>query len=128
MLDLSSIEGVVSDMDGVLWRGDAALPGVADMFDYLRQRAVPIVLATNNSSKSSAEYVDKLRHLGVRGLSERQIVTSRTVLLDYLLQQYAARSAIYVIGSPGMRTAIEDAGYRVSEEADIVVVGCRTCR
>jgi 4-nitrophenyl phosphatase len=128
MLDLSSIEGVVSDMDGVLWRGDAALPGVADMFDYLRQRAVPIVLATNNSSKSSAEYVDKLRHLGVRGLSERQIVTSRTVLLDYLLRQYAARSAIYVIGSPGMRTAIEDAGYRVSEEADIVVVGCRTCR
>ena len=49
-MNLSDIEAVVMDMDGVLWRGDEALPGLTDFFQMLRERDLPFVLATNNSS------------------------------------------------------------------------------
>ena len=48
-LDLTAIDGVVSDMDGVLWRGSEVLPGVAAFFGRLRDFGVPFVLATNSA-------------------------------------------------------------------------------
>jgi 4-nitrophenyl phosphatase len=110
-------------MDGVLWRGDAALPGLESLFEHVRRRGLPIVLASNNSSKSQAEYLEKLLSLGVTGIAESQIVTSRTVLLEYMVQHYKVGTAVYVIGSSGMTAALKKAGYRISEEASLVVVG-----
>ncbi len=121
--DFSSIEGVVSDMDGVLWRGDIALPGLEALFEHLHRRRLPIVLASNNSGKSQAEYRDKLLGLGISGMSESRIVTSRTVLLDYLVHHYQLGTPVYVIGSSGMKTAMEDTGYPLSDDAGLVVVG-----
>ncbi len=44
-LDLTAIRGVVSDMDGVLWRGNDILPGAVDFFALLRRQGIPFVLA-----------------------------------------------------------------------------------
>lgn len=123
MLDFSAIEAVVSDMDGVLWRGEEALAGMNELFEALRRRGVPIVLATNNSSKSEAEYVAKLAALGAAGVSERQIVTSRSVLVSHLRRHYPAGTRVYVIGTRGLAAAIADAGFMLHEEAGVVVVG-----
>lgn len=122
-LDFSAIDGVVSDMDGVLWRGDEALAGMVDLFAMLRRRGIPIALATNNSSKSQSEYVAKLAALGAPGLDARQIVTSRSVMVDHLAAHYPRGTGIYVIGTPGLAAAVADAGFVVGEEARAVVVG-----
>ena len=45
----NSFKAIISDMDGVLWRGSQALPGMTDFFDFLFQREISFVLATNNS-------------------------------------------------------------------------------
>jgi len=110
-------------MDGVLWRGEGALSGLEEFFEHVRRRRLPIVLATNNSSKSAAEYVKKLRRFGIDGIAQDQVVTSRTVLIDYLATHYATGTAIYVIGSPNMKVAIADAGYAVTDTASVVAVG-----
>jgi 4-nitrophenyl phosphatase len=123
MLDFSALDGVVSDMDGVLWRGDEALAGMPDLFEMLRRRGLPVALATNNSSKSEAEYVAKLAGLGALGFAERQIVTSRTVMVDYLRAHYPAGTGVYVIGTAGFAAAIAEAGFVVGETARAVVVG-----
>jgi 4-nitrophenyl phosphatase len=122
-IDFSTIDGVVSDMDGVLWQGDTALPGLQELFATARRRGIPIALATNNSSKSAAEYVDKLRRLGVEGVGEGAIVTSRRVMVDYLRSHYPQGTGIYVIGVPGLADAIAAAGFAVGQNARAVVVG-----
>lgn len=122
-MDFSSIEGVVTDMDGVLWRGNVGMEGLRDFFALLRERAVPVALATNNSTRSSAEYAEKLASMGVGGFSPDRIVTSRTALLAYLLERYAPGTGLYVIGAPGLRAMIAEAGYVLTEEAVSVVVG-----
>jgi 4-nitrophenyl phosphatase len=50
-------------MDGVLWRGDQPLPGLADFFATLRERDIRFVLATNNASKQPEEYQRNYRGL-----------------------------------------------------------------
>ncbi len=124
MLDFSRIDGVVSDMDGVLWHGDTALPGMVRFFELVNARRLPVALATNNSSKSEAEYVAKLRRLGVESVGEDSIVTSRRVTVDYLTHTYPAGTGIFVVGTPGLEAAIAAAGFAIEERAaDVVVVG-----
>jgi len=125
-VDFSGIDGIVSDMDGVLWRGDSALPGLAELFAFARERALPVALATNNSAKSQREYVGKLERLGVAGVRESQIVTSRVATVDYLRRHHPAGSTVYVIGSPGLSEMIAAAGFVVATAAEIVVVGLDT--
>jgi 4-nitrophenyl phosphatase len=121
---LSGIEGVIADMDGVLWRGEQALPGLGEFFAYLRGRRIPFVLATNNSARSQAEYAEKLGRLGVPGVAETEIVTSRMVLVAQLKARLPAGRAVYVIGSPGLAAAVEAAGFiRTEKTAEAVVVG-----
>jgi 4-nitrophenyl phosphatase len=119
----SSITGVIMDMDGVLWRGDEALPGVLRWFAWIRARGLPFALATNNSMKTPADYVMKLAKFGVDGVEERQILTSGTTTLDYMRHHYAAGTAVHVLGGDGLRTLMTEAGYVVADDAPVVVVG-----
>lgn len=111
------------DMDGVLWRGNQILPGVGAFFDFLRERGLPFVLATNNSSKAPADYVAKLGGMGINGVSEGQIVTSGTATVDYLRGRYPSGTAIHVLGGEGLRGLVTGAGFELSDDAGIVVAG-----
>ena len=80
MTKLNQIRAVISDMDGVLWRGETPLPGVAEFFGGLRQRQIPFVLATNNAT---ATFSDVVGRLGALGMDLRQIAGEReSRLLD----------------------------------------------
>jgi 4-nitrophenyl phosphatase len=125
-MNFSTVDGLIMDMDGVLWRGDEALPGMADLFAFLRAREIPFALATNNSSKSQLDYVHKLAKLGVAGIEERQIVTSGTATVDYLLHHYPAGTPIHVLGGDGLKRMVAAAGFPFSDSAGVVVAGIDT--
>lgn len=123
-MPLSDINAVISDMDGVLWRGMQALPNMPEFFQFLREHEVPFMLATNNSGKHPDEYVEKLAGMGVPDIEERQIVTSGTATADYLQANYPAESCLYVIGHDGLRRVITEAGFVLADEdVAAVVVG-----
>ncbi|MBI1257457.1 MAG: haloacid dehalogenase, partial [Chloroflexi bacterium] len=122
-MNLSSINGVIMDMDGVLWRGDEMLPGMSQFIDFLRARGLPFALASNNSSKTPADYIVKLAGMGVSGVTEHQIVTSATATVDYLQTTYPVGSAVHVIGGDGLKSLVSGAGFVISDEAAVVVVG-----
>ena len=122
-MDFSTIHGVIMDMDGVLWRGDEILPGVAAFFDFLRARNLPFVLASNNSSKTPADYAAKLASMGVGGVGEHQVVTSGTATVDYLQTHYPAGVPVHILGGDGLKALVSGAGFVLSDEARIVVVG-----
>ena len=45
---LAKITHLIIDMDGVLYRGDHPMPRLREFFNFLRERHIPYVLATNN--------------------------------------------------------------------------------
>jgi 4-nitrophenyl phosphatase len=123
-MPLTQIKAVVSDMDGVLWRGQVPLPGMPEFFTFLREQQIPFALATNNSGKHPEDYIEKLASMGVPDLEAWQIVTSGTATVDYLKQQYPHGARLYIIGNPGLFRVLEEADFTITaENVDAVVVG-----
>jgi HAD superfamily hydrolase (TIGR01457 family) len=94
--------GFIFDMDGVLYRGDAALPGVGPLLDALTLRGRRYMLATNNSTATPAMYVAKLRRMGI-DVPPEAILTSALATRDYLRETLPPGSGIFTIGMPPMR-------------------------
>ncbi len=126
-MDFSDIEAIISDMDGVLWRGDMPLPGLHPFFDLLHSRQIPYVLATNNSSKTRQDYIDKLAKMGVAGIDRERIVTSGTATAAYLKKHYDPDVPVHVFGSPALSGMVQDAGFRLTQNGDarVVVAGIK---
>lgn len=123
---LEAVRHLIIDMDGVLWRGDEPMPNLQTFFDFLRQRDIGFILATNNSSRTPEQYVEKLARFGVTVDSE-SILTSSQVAAAYLANQAPPGTRVYAIGREGVRRALEQHGFVLSEEdAAYVVVGWNT--
>lgn len=121
---LHKIKAVVSDMDGVLWRGIQPLPGMNALFDYLRREKTAFALATNNSRKTPDDYIHKLAGMGVHGIGRHHIVTSGTATASYLRQRYPAGTRLFVVGGDGLKQILVQAGFAlVEEDAEVVVCG-----
>lgn len=120
---LRPIENLIIDMDGVLYQGDKALPGVREFFAFLRARSIRFLLATNNSTRTAQQYVDKLARMRVEvALSE--VLTSSQAMAMYLETLAPPGTKVYVIGEEGLETAVRERGYIISGDgAEFVVVG-----
>ena len=128
-----TLRGLILDMDGVLWHGDTALPGLNDLFGTLERLNLPFVLATNNATKTVGQYVQKLARFGVR-VAPEHILTSPSATAGFLQERYPAGSSVYVVGEIGLRETLAGAGFRVigpdevrvGETASVVVGGLVT--
>jgi len=125
-IDLTNIRALAIDMDGVLWRGNTALPGLQKFFNLLHQFNISYMLATNNASKTPAEYQRKLAGMGVH-IEQRTVLTSSLATAAYLQTQLPHGGRVYVVGQSGLLEAMRDAGFEVmpdsSQPVDVVVAG-----
>ncbi len=120
---LRPIENLIIDMDGVLYRGDEAIPGLKEFFAFLRGRPVDFILATNNSTRTARQYVDKLARMGVE-VAPSEILTSAQATAIYLETLAPPGTKVYVIGEEGLEAAVRERGYIISRDgAEFVVVG-----
>lgn len=130
MSELANLHNFIVDMDGVLWRGDRPMSGLVDFFATLRDLEINYVLATNNATKTAAQYTKKLAGFGV-DVAPEKILTSAETTASYLRHNYPAGTAVYVIGDPGLHDALRAQEFVIvsPEEieqgagAKIVVVG-----
>jgi len=120
---LRPIGNLIVDMDGVLYRGDEVIPGAQEFFAFLRECPIGFILATNNSTRTAQQYVDKLARMGVEvALSE--ILTSSQATAMYLETLVPPGTRVYVIGEEGLEIAVRERGYIISGDgAELVVVG-----
>jgi 4-nitrophenyl phosphatase len=99
--ELRSIQALIIDMDGVLWREQQALPGVAELFDLLTSRGLPFLIATNNSTSTRDMIGERLREMGAP-IDPSRILTSAQAAAAFLLRQVPPGSRVYVVGETGL--------------------------
>ena len=126
----SRIKSLILDMDGVIWRADAPIGDLPAIFQRIRERGLKFVFATNNGTKTSEQYVNKLSILGVQ-VEPWQVITSAQALSYALTQKFPRGSKIFMIGGDGVRMALEDSGYKIlsvedATAAEAVVMGIDT--
>lgn len=86
------------------------MPGLAAFFDTLRRLDIGFVLATNNATRTIAQYQEKLAGFGV-AMPAEQILTSAEATAAYLADHYPADTPIYVVGEEGLHQAITNRGF-----------------
>lgn len=125
MSDLSSIQALVIDLDGVIWRGETALPGAHEFFDMLDERKIPFVLATNNAATSPEQVSRRLELIGIQASTE-DVLTSGLASAEFLRRELPPGASIYAIGENPLKTALAHAGFSLTQDANdarAVVVG-----
>lgn len=118
---LRDVRALVFDMDGVLYRGNTRLPYVRELLSELDRCGVPYAMVTNNSTRTPAQYAEKLAGMGISTPAER-ILTSSLVTRAWLEQRYPRGTRVYIVGMESLREAILGDGYFTPAEVDAEVV------
>lgn len=123
----SHIKSLIIDMDGVIWKADAPIGNLAAIFRRIRQRGLKFVFATNNSTSTSEQYVERLKEFGVN-VDPRQVVTSSQGAAHAMAKKFPRKSKVFMIGEEGIRMALEEKGFEIlsvenAAQAQAVVMG-----
>ena len=123
----SHIQALILDMDGVIWRSDAPIGDLAEIFARIEARGLKYVFATNNGTKTPEQYVDRLAEFGVK-VKPSQVITSALGVAFLLGQKYPQGTKAFMIGEDGIRSALEEKGFEVVSvenalQAEVVVMG-----
>jgi HAD superfamily hydrolase (TIGR01457 family) len=116
MIDLRDVRAVISDIDGVLWRGETPLPGVAEFFGDLRRRSIPFVLATNNATTTCEQIAGRLKGIGFVP-RKQEVLTSAHAAASFLQREMPSGSSVLVVGEDALSSALERAGFRLVRHA-----------
>lgn len=93
------------DMDGVLYRGGSALPGLVSFFEWARQRGHAVALVTNNATSTQADFARKLAGMGV-DVDPSDIMTSSVATARWLQREAPQGARVLVVGGPGLFQAV----------------------
>src|SRR5258707_2558803 len=115
-------QGLLIDMDGVIYGGDTLIPG-ADLFiNRLLMENIPFKFMTNNSQRTRIDAVRKLERMGIN-VTEDHIYTSAMATGKFLASQIPHGTA-YVLGEGGLLSSLHENGISlVNTDPDFVVLG-----
>jgi glycerol-1-phosphatase len=102
-------DGLLVDLDGVVWIGREPVPGSAEALAALIEVGKPVVFVTNNPGRPASTYAERLRAAGVPA-EEEQIVTAGMVTAALAAERAGAGTGTYVIGAPAFKDTVAAAG------------------
>lgn len=115
---IDAFDGIVCDLDGVVYRGRDAVPHAIAGLDGARRAGLRIAYATNNASRPPQEVRGQLSDLGL-DLELRDVVTSSQAGAVHLAETLPAGATVLAIGGVGVAQALEEQGLRVVRAADV---------
>lgn len=119
-------EGVICDLDGVVYLGDSAVAGAPEQLRAWAAEGARIVFATNNASRLPQEVADQLSSIGVPATAD-DIVTSAQAGGAAMASMVPAGSRVLALGGQGVATALTEVGLVPvapgSQDAEDEVVG-----
>jgi glycerol 3-phosphatase-2 len=117
--DSTPLEGVdvlLADLDGVVYRGDDAIPHAIESLNRA-QAGIRVGYLTNNASRTDATVAAHLTDLGLT-VAPHDVVTSPQAAVKLLVDLVVPGSRILVVGGDGLVTEVERAGFVVVRSAD----------
>ena len=108
------VESVVLDLDGTVYLGDGALPGVPEAIEALRAAGKRIIFCSNNPTKTPEDYATKLTRLGVPA-DPAEVFTSLKATVRWV-QAEMPGAAVFPIGEQPLHDALTDAGVELCDD------------
>lgn len=115
------------DMDGTLYLGNRLYDFTVELLAEIRRTGGRYLFMTNNSSKSVADYINKLAKLGIEATREDFITSSQATA--YYLKKHHNGQILYVCGTNSLKEELRSEGFTVTEnapDAQCIVMGFDT--
>ena len=113
------------DMDGTVYLGEELLEGASRFIDVLKGQQRDFLFLTNNSSKDSQQYAEKLSRLGLPVWREKVFTSGEATAMYIRDQKPGAR--VYVVGTSALENEFRAHGFVfVREQPDYAVLGFDT--
>lgn len=131
---LRNLKHLALDLDGTLYLGGQLFECTRPFLALLARLGIGRTFFTNNSSRSTRDYVKKLNELGIE-TGEADIFSSTHCTLCYLRDERPDVRRVFVLGTPALREEFAEGGYVLASEGasddaigepDAVVVGFDT--
>jgi glycerol 3-phosphatase-2 len=119
-------DGLLVDLDGVVWVGREMVPGAVETLAALLADGMEIVFVTNNPGKPASAYGERLREAGIP-VGDDRVVTAGEATATLAAERCGAGRTAFVIGAPAFHETVAATGLRLldgkaAREADIVLV------
>lgn len=108
------VDGVLFDLDGVVYRGADAVEHAPDAIARLR---VPTGYVTNNAGRSPRVVAAHLTRLGIT-TSPEQVTTSAQAAAGLVAERYGEGTKVLMVGGPGLEEALLEASLTLVTSAD----------
>ncbi len=115
------IHGLILDMDGVLWRDSSQIGNLAQIFETIRNKGYQFIMVTNNASRSSQQYVEKLAGFGVH-IDPWQVISSAVATANYLRNRFPGGGKVFTIGEKSLSDILSENGFDQGKENPLAVV------
>lgn len=110
------------DIDGTICRGDALIPGAGAFLQAIRRSGGQYVFITNNSTRSTADYIRFFRTLGVES-TDANYLTAGYTTIRYLKEHYAGQH-IYALATDSFVKECRHNGLQVTTDAHDKAITC----
>ena len=102
------------DMDGTIYLDNDLFDGTIDFLNHIKSVGGRYLFVTNNSSKSTDAYVNKLSRIGIEAC-EDDFLTSTDATILYIQEKYRGRR-FYSFGTESFTSQLRKAGIDVVTE------------
>ena len=104
-------DAALLDLDGVVYKGQEAVPGAVAALSRAREAGLRLAFVTNNASRSPSAIAAHLARLGVP-TTARDVVTSAQAAAHLIADRVPAGSPVLAAGAMGLRLALRARGLR----------------
>ncbi|MDC3412360.1 TIGR01457 family HAD-type hydrolase [Aquibacillus sp. 3ASR75-11] len=119
---MKQYKGYFIDLDGTMYRGTEKIEAASDFVKTLKDKGIPLLFLTNNSSRTQEQVARKLNSMDIPAIPD-EIFTTSMATASYIKQE-KENALVYAIGEEGLFDALEKADLTLSmEDCDYVVMG-----
>ncbi len=118
---LKTIRHLALDLDGTVYKDGRLFDGVLECLEQLRHRGIGYTFLTNNSSRSTTDYLDHLRDMGIPA-RPGEVYTSADATIQFLHHTMPDLKRLFLLGTGSLAEQFRQAGFELTDEEPEAVV------
>jgi len=107
------------DLDGTIYLGNHLFKGAIELVEILNEAEIPFFFLSNNSSKSTSDYIKKLNDLKLN-VTPNNLILSQHPTIDYLKSENYEK--IFLLGTESLRQEFHKEGFILTDNNPEIIV------
>ena len=107
------------DLDGTIYLGNQLFRGAIELVGLLNEAEIPFFFLSNNSSKSTSDYINKLNDLSLN-VTPNNLILSQHPTIDYLKSENYEK--IFLLGTESLKREFHQEGFILTDNNPEIIV------